>query len=193
VQQVVNAWAIRYRPASVGRVDFLRATVTVAEQITRGHGGSAVTGPPKSRAGRRTLAAPEALMTMLAAHLKCRGLSVADPHSRLFVSRDGTDLEYSNFRDRNWLPACRKAGFPGLTFHDLRRLAATTLLAEGVDVKTAQTRLGHASPQITLALYAQANEHRRSGCSTPSWAKAHECVKPRYPLDTLAPVGVLHL
>ncbi len=44
----------------------------------------------------------------------------------------------------------------GLGFHDLRRLAGTTLVAEGVDVKTAQHRLGHASPQVTLALYAQA-------------------------------------
>lgn len=29
-------------------------------------------------------------------------------------------------------------------------------MAEGVDVKTAQTRLGHSDPRLTLALYAQA-------------------------------------
>jgi len=54
------------------------------------------------------------------------------------------------------LATCKEAGLPTLTFHDLRRLAATALVAEGVDVKTAQTRLGLSSPQITLALYAQA-------------------------------------
>jgi hypothetical protein len=54
--------------------------------------------------------------------------------------------------------------------HDLRRLAATNLVVEGVDVKTIQTRLGHASPQITLALYAQTtgtgdrNAARQVGC-----------------------------
>jgi len=140
----------------VRHVDFFRSTVTVAEQITRGRGGTTVNGPPKTRAGRRTLAVPEQLVTMLADHLVNRGLTVDDANSRLFVSRDGRDLEYTNFRERNWVPACTTAGVPGLRFHDLRRLAATTLVAEGVDVKTTQTRLGHASPQMTLGLYAQA-------------------------------------
>jgi integrase len=43
-----------------------------------------------------------------------------------------------------------------LRFHDLRSIATTALIAEGVDVKTAQSRLGHSSPQVTLALYARA-------------------------------------
>ena len=30
-------------------------------------------------------------------------------------------------------------------------------MAEGVDVKTAQTQLGHADPRLTLAIYAQAS------------------------------------
>jgi integrase len=94
-------------------------------------------------------------MTMLAAHLSQRGLTVADSDVRVFVGQDGADLEYANFRKRSWAPGCVESGFPDLTFHDLRRLAATALVAEGVDVKTAQTRLGHASPQMTLGLYAQ--------------------------------------
>lgn len=48
------------------------------------------------------------------------------------------------------------AGLAGLTFHDLRRANATGLVAEGVDMKTAQTRLGHSDPRLTLAIYAQA-------------------------------------
>ncbi|MGH9124885.1 MAG: tyrosine-type recombinase/integrase [Acidimicrobiales bacterium] len=44
----------------------------------------------------------------------------------------------------------------GLRFHDLRSLAATALVAAGVELKTAQTRLGHSSPHVTLALYARA-------------------------------------
>jgi len=139
----------------VRHVDFLRSTVTVAEQITRGHGGTTVNGPPKTRVGRRTIAAPEELVSMLAGHLTHRGLNADDADVRLFVSRDGRDLEYTNFRERIWVPACERAGVSGLRFHDLRRLAATTLVAEGVDVKTTQSRLGHASPQMTLGLYAQ--------------------------------------
>jgi hypothetical protein len=44
-------------------------------------------------------------------------------------------------------PAAKEAGCEGAGFHDLRRLNATTLLVGGIDVKTAQVRLGHADPR----------------------------------------------
>jgi integrase len=37
-------------------------------------------------------------------------------------------------------------------------MAATALVAAGVDIKTAQTRLGHSSPSVTLGIYARATE-----------------------------------
>ncbi|WP_417118871.1 tyrosine-type recombinase/integrase [Olsenella phocaeensis] len=43
-----------------------------------------------------------------------------------------------------------------MKFHELRHTQATQLLSNGVDVKTVQTRLGHASPSITLGWYAHA-------------------------------------
>ena len=55
------------------------------------------------------------------------------------------------------MPACVAAGLDGLVFHDLRRAAATALVLERVDMKTAQTRLGHSDPRLTLVLYAQAS------------------------------------
>ncbi|MCA1844063.1 MAG: tyrosine-type recombinase/integrase, partial [Actinobacteria bacterium] len=55
-----------------------------------------------------------------------------------------------------WKPATAKGGLEGVTFHDLRRANATGLVAEGVDVGTAQARLGHSDPRLTLAIYAQA-------------------------------------
>jgi integrase len=45
---------------------------------------------------------------------------------------------------------------PELRFHDLRSVSATALVAAGVDVRTAQTRLGHSSPVITLGIDARA-------------------------------------
>ena len=47
-------------------------------------------------------------------------------------------------------------GWPGLRFHDLRHSHATILIANGVDVKTTQMRLGHSSAEITLSIYAHA-------------------------------------
>jgi len=140
----------------VGRLDFLRGTLTVAEQVTQDGKGGILLGPPKSASGRRTLAVPGALMELLSEHLSRRGLTGADPEAFVFTARRGGPLDYSHWRIRVWRPAVATAGLTGLTFHDLRRAAATGLIAEGVDLKTAQTRLGHADPRLTLAVYAQA-------------------------------------
>lgn len=53
-------------------------------------------------------------------------------------------------------PAAEEAGLPGTTFHDLRRAPATALVLANVDLETAQTRLGHSDPRLTLAVDAQA-------------------------------------
>jgi integrase len=145
----------------VGRLGFLTGaqqvgTVEIAEQLTRGKHGRTVLGSPKSSAGRRTLAAPAWLMDMLAAHLARRGVTGADTNAFVFVMPAGGPLDYTHWRRRVWQPACRRAGLEHLTFHDLRRANATTMVLEGVDLKTAQTRLGHSDPRLTLAVYAQA-------------------------------------
>jgi len=140
----------------VGRIDLLRRTVTVAEQVTRGMGGVGFVSPPKSAAGHRTLSIPVALANLLSIHLAHRGLTGAEPDAFLFATADGGPLDYSNWRRRVWLPAVESADLTGLGFHDLRRTNATAMVLDGVDVKTAQARLGHSDPRLTLAIYAQA-------------------------------------
>jgi Phage integrase family len=81
-------------------------------------------------------------------------LAVLDAH--VFCMPEGGPLDYAHWRVRHWLPATTAVGLPWLTFHDLRRANATALVTAGVDLKTAQTRLGHSDPRLTLAVYAQA-------------------------------------
>jgi integrase len=133
------------------RVDFSAQTITVNQQLSRS--GSLVV--PKSAASNRTVAAPKWLVTDLSNLARRRGIG-RDSDSLLFVRTDGGALNYMNWRIRTWVPACERAGLPGLKFHDLRSLAASYMIAAGVDVKTAQTRLGHSSPQVTLGIYARA-------------------------------------
>jgi integrase len=140
----------------VGNVDVLRKTVTIAEQVTRGRGGAGDIGPPKSAASRRTMSIPSELADELSGHMKALELTGADPEELLFPNAEGRPLDYSNWRRRVWEPAVKEAGLDGLNFHDLRRTNATAMVAEGVDVKTAQARLGHSDPRLTLAVYAQA-------------------------------------
>jgi integrase len=140
----------------VGRIDFAASRIAVLEQATRARHGVMVLGPPKSDAGRRTLSVPGVLMELLASHLARRGTSADDADAFVFAECDGGVIDYSNWRSRVWQPACKAAGLQGLVFHDLRRVNATALVAEGVDLKTAQARLGHSDPRLTLAVYAQA-------------------------------------
>lgn len=140
----------------VGRVDLLRGTLTVAEGLTRDASGAIHEGPPKSEFSRRTMAIPGPVVDLLADHLRRVGFTGADATRWLFPSPGGGPLFYNNWRTRVWLPACRAAGLAGLGFHDLRAACATWMVADGVDVKTAQARLGHADPRLTLAIYAQA-------------------------------------
>jgi integrase len=140
----------------VDRVDLLRHELTVAEQIVRGKGGVSFPGPPKSRAGRRTMTMPAWLSEMLAAHLHERGLTAVDGDEWVFAWPSGGHLSYSAWR-KHWVRAVRGAGLPvSFGFHDLRRANATGLVSSGVDVRTAQNRLGHAGVRMTLEIYAKA-------------------------------------
>ena len=150
----------------VSDVDLLSRALHVRHTITRDELGRTAIGEPKSEAGIRTLTIPDALGQVLSAHLAAAGLTAANGDSLLFPDSRGGPLHASNWRRRVWLPAMLAAGlgtidqdtgtYHGTTFHDLRRTSATGLVAAGVDVKTAQSRLGHSQVRLTLELYAQA-------------------------------------
>jgi integrase len=48
----------------------------------------------------------------------------------------------------------KAAGLPMIRFHDPRHTAATLMRLNGVNVKVASERLGHASIQLTLDTYS---------------------------------------
>lgn len=98
------------------RIDFLRRTISVVEQLNPDgarRGGDEVR-PPKSSAGRRSVAVPRLVIATLEEH-RAAGLgeSVADGH--VFVRpAGGGPIDVDVFRRRVWVPACRAAGVPGL-------------------------------------------------------------------------------
>ena len=149
-------------------VDLLARKLHVRRTIARDENGWTGVGEPKSDAGRRTLALPLPLAEVLAAHMKATGLTAADADRLLFPAPGGGLLAASNWRRRVSYSAAvaarvgavtregRRERYDGAVFHDLRRTSATELAVAGVDVKTAQTRLGHSSVRLTPELYAQA-------------------------------------
>ena len=136
----------------VGRLDFLRRTVTVAETLAEVEGGLTFA-EPKSEASRRTVGVPSPIMDMLAVHLARRGRP--RPDGLVFVSPDGEPLRASQFRRRVWAPAVAATGLEALTFHGLRHSAVGLMIELGAHPRVIQQRLGHASVRTTLDVYGR--------------------------------------
>lgn len=144
-------------------VDLTRKTIRVCQSATIAGGVK----KPKTQAGIRTLAIDDATVQHLSYWKARQAAELAkisksqSPETPVCCTDAGTMLRVDNFE--HWWSTWRdKNGFPGLKFHELRHTQATMLLANGVDVKTVQTRLGHANPSITLGWYAHAipeNDH----------------------------------
>jgi integrase len=134
----------------VGRVDFLRRSLTVAETLTEVEGHPRFD-EPKTRASHRTITVPLAVLDNLSQHLTRRGRP--DPDELVFVAPDGGPLRASNFRQRVWSPALRRAGLDGLHFHDLRHSAAALMIEAGAHIETIKRRLGHSSIRVTSDVY----------------------------------------
>lgn len=53
-----------------------------------------------------------------------------------------------------WRDAVKSRKLPKITFHALRHSHASALIAAGLDIVAISTRLGHASPALTLNVYS---------------------------------------
>lgn len=136
---------------TIDRVDFLRRQLRVDRQLVSAQGRVPVFGPPKSKAGYRTVPLPGVVVDALAVHLKRHP---GKPDTLVFTNYTGQPIRRSAFGDI-WHRVCRKADIPkGFTFHDLRHFYASLLIAKGSSVKTVQRRLGHQSAIETLDTYS---------------------------------------
>jgi integrase len=80
----------------------------------------------------------------------------------VFPTAGGIYLRKDHFRKRFWVPLLKKAGLPGLRFHDLRHTTASVLLGAGLSVKVVADRLGHGDAATTLNVYAHSLPHLHS-------------------------------
>ena len=144
-------------------VDLEAATIRVGHNVTN----KDVVKTPKTDAGIRTIAIDPLTVERLAAWKAFQADQLAKICVRqtedtpVCCSDTGGRYRVDNFTHW-WSTWRRENGFDGLKFHELRHTQATLLLANGVDVKTVQTRLGHANASITLDWYAHAipgNDH----------------------------------
>jgi integrase len=131
----------------VGRVDRLRRQLAVVEIVTEVEGVNHV-GPPKTRAGRRTVPIPSFVMTELAPHLDGRL-----PDDLVFPAPHGDYVHLNSWRMRFWAPAVKAAGVEPLSPHGLRHTAVAFWLAAGATPLEVARRAGHSSVVTVLNRY----------------------------------------
>jgi integrase len=110
-------------------------------------------GPPKKKPRGRFFPIDERL-----AHLLRKAIHGKRPGDFVFTTITGVVIKHSNFSERIWRPAVRRAYDDGVipfeaSIHDLRHANASWLLAAGVPVNTAADRLGHEA-DVLLNTYA---------------------------------------
>lgn len=127
-------------------VRWLQHELHVARQIQNRPGGVREVCPPK-HGSERVIPVPAELTLRLSAHLVEVG-----SHA------DGWLLPGSppspNALRRWFEKACRAAGVEGITPHDYRHFYASGLIRAGLDAVSVARAMGHASPSITLNVYA---------------------------------------
>lgn len=132
--------------------------------------GTLSIGESKTEAGIRTVWITPAAQSLISAHIRSTGRTMANKSEPLFVSHKtdvdtglvvGARINYSNFRSRIFKPAAKQIGLAELQLHDFRRTAGTIYVNANIHQKVTQEQFGHADIRTTLNLYAQATDEAR--------------------------------
>lgn len=162
--RVGEAAALRWHDVDLGA-----GVVTVTRTRTIDRGGKAIDGPVKTAAGRRALPISPRLVGMLRQHrVRHRSKALAaglvwDDALPVWPREDGREPRNANTINDELAGACRRAGLPVVSVHELRHSGGSAAHTAGLDLKTISERLGHANVAVTMGIYVHKGEadHRR--------------------------------
>jgi integrase len=144
-------------------VDPLHGTVTVERQAHELTGLGRVLTPPKSEAGRRTVALPTFVLRALEHHLEDYVAAPVD--SFVFTRPTGLPLRRQDL-SHAWTAACAVVGIEGVRPHDLRHHAATVIARNpNVTLRELMTTIGHSS-HVAALRYQHATAERSREIAT---------------------------
>jgi integrase len=125
-------------------IDTAAGTVRVRQAYTEQRGAGLVLGPPKSRAGRRTVSLPPAVVKVVRDHLVAE---VDDnPEAFVFTTESGRPIWRGNLNKLiAWKANVVRIGQPNLHFHDLRHTGNTLAAQTGASTRDLMARMGHDS------------------------------------------------
>lgn len=128
-------------------VDLDGRAIAVVQQRQLDAAGTHLVGPPKTDAGRRTIAIPAAVVDDLRRHLERYAQGGTDGY---VITGDKGGPVTPHMLQTAWARAREVVGVEHLHLHDLRHLAGTLAATTGAGTKELMYRLGHASPQAAL-------------------------------------------
>ncbi|MFC4061174.1 tyrosine-type recombinase/integrase [Planomonospora corallina] len=141
-------------------LDLVAGTVSVRQQHVELDSGELIVGPPKSRAGARTVAIPTAIIPALQDHLA--EFTGPQPEALVFTGARGARMRRSNFyRASKWVEIRKKIGYPELHFHDLRHTGNTIAASSGASLRDLMERMGHDSVRAALIYQHRTTEADR--------------------------------
>jgi len=141
-------------------IDLEAGVIAVRHTLEESKAKGLIFKAPKTRAGRRDVGLPDIVVETLRGHRRQQlefrlqaGLGKMTDDAMVFPAADGRP-QWPSAVSRAWGLVARDLGMAEITFHALRHSHASQLVDAGVDIVTISRRLGHASPDITLRVYA---------------------------------------
>jgi integrase len=140
-------------------IDFDERTLKICRSLQNLGRNECYVKEPKTRAGIRQLTIGSSLCNLLLEYKAWQDGLRADMgdlwiDSGYIFTRDNGEYFLPDTITAWFRKFVSKTNLPKVKLHSLRHTNATLLIAEGTDVKTVSTRLGHASTGITLNIYA---------------------------------------
>lgn len=150
-------------------------TLTVGATMHR-LAGEYVRSEPKTRDSSRVVGLPAEAIAALRrqkaqqAERRLQAGGAWDNPELVFTGEAGQPLHKSTVKNA-LQRECRRLGLPVVNMHGLRHLHASLLLEAGVSIPQVSKRLGHATPAITLGIYAHV-VRRDDAAATEAIARA---------------------
>ncbi|MCH9759475.1 MAG: site-specific integrase [Actinomycetia bacterium] len=112
--------------------------------------GRIVIGPPKTRAGIRTVPLPQVVVDAFISRIDGRALE--EP---AVTSPNGAMLRSNNWRRHtHWNNVLKETHLAPLTIHELRHTYASLARKSGADLRYVQKTMGHSTPTVTANIYS---------------------------------------
>ncbi|MEV4251647.1 site-specific integrase [Spirillospora sp. NPDC049652] len=152
-------------------VDTTACTVRITRQYIELDNSALELGPPKSRAGVRTVSFPRAILPAILDHLD--RFTGPELDALVFTTPKGKVYRRANFRrGSRWARAVEAVGVPELHFHDLRHTGNTLAAGSGASLRDLMARMGQDSPRAAM-IY----QHETATAGQAIAAAIHERIK----------------